>query len=84
MTEAAGRDAKLETLARLKAMGEKAYEDMYEADTQWDVNNFYREAKDHFYDAMQMARELGLAAEAQSLADRLHHIREVYRSQFAG
>jgi len=83
MTEESARDAKLVTLARLKAMGEKAHEDMYEAETEWDVSNFYRVAKDCFYDAMQMARELGLPAEAQALAERLHHIREEYRNQFA-
>jgi len=83
MTEDAERQAKLETLARLKQMGEKAYDDMYEAHDFRAGDNFYRDAKEYFYDAIGLAKRLGLNEEAEALHERLWHIKQVYWHQFA-
>ena len=64
-------------------MGEKAYDDMYEAHNFRDSDDFYRDAKDCFYDAVGLANQLGLTAEANALSERLQHIKNVYRSQFS-
>ena len=78
------REAEIQQLERLKAMGEKAYDEMYEVHSQREVNASYRDAKDAFDDAIGLARGLGLAQEAEALSERLAHIKAVYRSQFAG
>jgi benzoyl-CoA reductase/2-hydroxyglutaryl-CoA dehydratase subunit BcrC/BadD/HgdB len=83
MADEAEREAKLKQLQHLKELGEKAYDDMYEAHSFRDSNDFYREAKECYYDAIGLARELGLTDEAESLSNRLLHIKEVFRSQFA-
>jgi len=84
MAEETNQETQLERLARLKAMGEKAYDDMYEVHSQHDVNSCYRDAKDYYYDAIGLARELGLNEEFDAMSKRLAHIKAVYRSQFAG
>jgi hypothetical protein len=76
------RSAKLASLARCKALGEKAYDDMYEAHSFRDANDCYRDAKDFFYEAIRLAGELGLEEESDSLSKRLEHIKGVFRSQF--
>jgi hypothetical protein len=76
------RSAKLARLASCKTMGEKAYDDMYEAHSFRDANDCYRDAKDFFYDAIGLAGDLGLAEEKESLSKRLEHIKGVFRSQF--
>ena len=70
-------------LAHLKALGEKAYDDMYEAHTFRDANVCYSDAKEAFHTAIQAARELGLDEEVQALEARLEHIKAVFRSQFS-
>ncbi|MGB7548752.1 MAG: hypothetical protein WBM14_13455 [Terracidiphilus sp.] len=70
-------------LERLKAMGEKAYDDMYEAHSAREAQVCYSEAKECFHDAIGVAKELGLADEAEALSRRLEHIKAVFRSQFA-
>jgi hypothetical protein len=84
MADERTREEKLAALERLKATGEKAYDDMYEAHDQHAIDACYRDAKDYFYDAISLARELGLTDVAESLSARLDHIKSVYRSQFAG
>jgi len=71
-------------LAHLKALGEKAYDDMYEAHSFRDANVCYSDAKEGFYGAIGLAEELGHQDEADALRKRLEHIKEVFRSQFAG
>jgi hypothetical protein len=83
MNEDAERQEKLAQLARLKAMGEKAYDDMYEAHDFRAGDNCYRDAKDCYYDAIGLANQLGLTDEANALNERLLHIKGVYRSQFS-
>ncbi len=75
---------KLAALKRLVRMAEKAYDDLYEAHSQHEVNSCYRDAKDYIDDAIALADQLGLANEAEQLRARRQHIKGVYRSQFAG
>jgi hypothetical protein len=83
MADAEERQTKLEQLERLKQLGEQAYDGMYDACTFRDSDNAYRDAKDSFYDAIGLARELGLAEEVEALSRRLEHIKDVYHSQFS-
>ncbi len=76
------RKAGLEQLAHLKAMGEKAYDDMYEAHSPSAATTCYSDAKESFYDAIGLARQLDLKDEAEALEKRLAHIKAVFRSQF--
>ena len=61
----------LEQLARFKAMGEKAYDDMYEAHSSSDATACYSNAKECYYDAIGLANRLGLKEEAEALNARL-------------
>ena len=80
MSEPAPADR--EHLAHLVALGEKAYDDMYESHDQHAAMVCYCDAKDAYYDAIGLARKLGLGEEAGKLEERLLHIKAVYRSQF--
>lgn len=73
----------LAQFAKLKSAGEKAYDQMYEAHNFRDADDFYRDAKDCFYDAIGLASRLGLSEEASALTERLQHIKSIYRSQFS-
>jgi hypothetical protein len=77
------RKAQLVQLERLKALGEKAYDDMYEAHSPSDATACYSDAKERFYDAISLANKLGLTDEAEALSKRLAHIKVVFRSQFS-
>ncbi len=77
------RHTKLASLANCKAMGERAYDEMYDAHSFRDANDCYRDAKDYFYEAIGLAAQLGLTGEHDALSQRLAHIKAVYRSQFA-
>ncbi len=82
MTDDIDLRAGLEQIARLKAMGEKAYEDMYEAHNSSDATALYSDAKECYYDAIGLANRLGQKGEAEALHARLAHIKAVFRSQF--
>lgn len=75
------RDLRLNQLRACKAIGEKAYDQMYES--HGSVTGLYSDAKEAFYDAIHIARELGLTEEAEELEKRLDHIKAVFRSQFS-
>lgn len=78
------RGDKLCKLLEHKFAGEQAYDDMYEkAHSSSDATAFYSEAKDSFYAAIGLARELGLEQEVEQLEKRLAHIKSVFRSQFS-
>jgi len=77
------RQTKLQALARCKEIGEKAYDDMYEAHSSSQATACYSDAKEAFYDAMRLARELSLSDEVAALEKRLEHIKSVFRSQFS-
>jgi hypothetical protein len=79
MTEETGKEENLAELQRLVAMGEKAYDDMYEVHSQREIDACYRDAKDWYYEAIGLANRLGLAAEAEALSKRLDHIKAVFR-----
>ncbi len=82
MADQTEREAQLEQLKHLKAMGEKAYDDMYEAHSPSGATACYSDAKECFYDAIRLAGRLGLKEEAEALSERLAHIKAVFRSQF--
>jgi hypothetical protein len=75
------RDLSLDALRRLKALGEKYYDQMYE--THRGLTGLYSGAKDAFYDAISLANELGLKEECEALENRLDHVKAVFRSQFS-
>lgn len=75
------RERQLNTLRVCEAVGEKAYDQMYE--THGSVTGLYSDAKEAFYDAIRAARELGLTEEVQRLEKRLANIKAVFRSQFS-
>ncbi|MGO8758814.1 MAG: hypothetical protein ACLQG3_11895 [Terracidiphilus sp.] len=76
------REEQLKHLAHLKAMGEKAYDDMYEAHSSSGATACYSDAKECFYDAIGLARRLELKDEVEALEKRLEHIKAVFRGQF--
>ena len=75
------RELRLNALRACTAIGEKAYDQMYEA--HGSATGLYSDAKEAFYDAISIANELGLRDEAERLSKRLEHIKAVFRSQFS-
>jgi hypothetical protein len=75
------RELNLDRLRKLKALGEKYYDQMYESGR--GANRCYSSAKDAFYDAIGLASELGMKEEEEALSKRLEHIKAVFRSQFS-
>lgn len=75
------RELSLNQLRACKAIGEKAYDQMYEA--RGSMSGLYSDAKEAFYDAISIANELGLKEESEALQKRLQHIKAVFRSQFS-
>jgi hypothetical protein len=75
------RELKLNQLRACTALGEKAYDQMYE--TSGSMTGLYSDAKEAFYDAINLANELGLTEESAALTARLQHIKAVFRSQFS-
>ena len=82
MDDEAERGLQLEQLKRLKALGEKAYDDMYEVHPLSAATACYSDAKECFYDAIGLARRLGMEEEVDALEKRLAHIKAVFRGQF--
>ncbi len=76
---AAALDDARASIARLEALAEQAYDEMYETRS---PAGPYSEMKDCFADAIGIAERAGLDAEAKRLTARLDHCRAVYRSQF--
>ena len=66
-------------LKKLEAIAEAAYSEMY--DSSYPTGR-YSEAKEAFYDAISLARELGRSKDVERLEKRLEHIKSVFRSQF--
>ena len=82
MADEMERNAQLRQVEHLKAMGEKAYDDMYEAHSSSGATACYSDAKECYYDAIGLARRMGLEEEVEALEKRLAHIKAVFRSQF--
>ena len=75
------RELKLNRMRASIALGEKAYDQLYESSGS--KTALYSDAKEAFYDAIRLANELGLAEESATLSARLQHIKAVFRSQFS-
>ena len=72
----------LERLRFFEAQGEEAYSRMYEAKPGSDLAACYSDAKESLYEAIALARRLGLANETERLTSRLQEIKTVFRRQF--
>ena len=83
MADETGRQQQLAQLEHLKKLGEKYYDDMYEAHSSSGATACYSDAKECYYDAIALARRLGIEEETEALEKRLAHIKAVFRSQFA-
>jgi hypothetical protein len=77
---AADDDSRAE-VARLEALAEAAYEEMYETRS---PAGPYSDLKDFFALAIVAAERAGLHDDAKRLNARLEHCKKVFRSQFAG
>jgi hypothetical protein len=78
------RANKLRQLEICKQAGEQAYDDMYEkAHHPTNAAAYFSDAKESFYTAIALARELGLEQEVEKLEKRLAHIKAVFRGQFS-
>ncbi|HXB22107.1 MAG TPA: hypothetical protein VNV88_12030 [Candidatus Solibacter sp.] len=75
------RELKLDQMRACIALGEKAYDDMYESSGS--TTGLYSDAKESFREAIRLANELGLTEESAALSARLEHIKAVFRSQFS-
>ena len=67
-------------VARLEALAEAAYDEMYETRS---PAGPYSDLKDFFASAIGAAERAGLHDEAKRLNARLEHCKQVYRSQFS-
>ena len=81
--EVSEHDLMLSRLRACKAVGEKAYDQLYDAHSSGSATGLYSDAKEAFYDAIHLANQLGLAQESRELQKRLEHIKAVFRSQFS-
>jgi hypothetical protein len=77
------REEMLRRLELCKAEGEKCYDELYEARSDYDATVCYSGAKEAYYDAISLAHRLGMDEEAEALTRRLEHIKAVFRSQFS-
>ena len=77
------RKQKEAELASCERYAEKAYDAMYDAHSPSDATALYSDAKEGFYEALRVARELGLEDEVRRLEARLAHVKSVFRSQFS-
>jgi hypothetical protein len=68
-------------LNTLKARAEEIYDDMYEASRPSAAGAYFSEIKEILYEAIHLARKMGLDDEATNIGKRLEHIRSVYESQ---
>jgi hypothetical protein len=72
----------MERLRFLEAQAEEAYQRMYDARPGADLTACYSDAKEVLYDAIALARRLGLSRDAARLDARLEEIKTVFRRQF--
>ncbi len=69
-----------ERLAELEALAEAEYDRMYDSRS---PTGAYSSAKEAFYAAITLARQLGLEEDAKRLEKRLQHVKDVFRHQFS-
>jgi len=77
------REDRLDRLNECIRRGEDAYDQLYDPRTHTHPAGHYSDAKDFFGEAIGLAQELDLTEQAQTLSDRLQHIKAVFRSQFS-
>jgi len=77
------RKERLDRLNECIRRGEDAYDQLYDPRAHNSPAGHYSEAKDSFGEAIGLARALGLDEQAQTLSERLEHIKAVFRSQFS-
>ena len=81
--ERTDEELKLNRMRASEALGEKAYDQLYDARSSNSASALYSDAKESFYHAISLAQELGLSEQAERLSRRLDHIKAVFRSQFS-
>ena len=72
-----------ERMEFFERQGEEAYGRMYDATSPSDATARYSDAKEAFYSAIGIARQLEDATSAERLEARLAAIKAVFRSQFS-
>ena len=68
-------------LDKLKARAEEIYDEMYEASRPSAAGAYFSEVKEILFEAISLAKSMGLEDEAIHISERLEHIRQVYESQ---
>lgn len=68
-------------LKRLKTRAEEIYEEMYEASGPVGAGACFSEVKELLFEAVDLAKKMGLGDEVRDINKRLDHIRKVYESQ---
>lgn len=76
------QQSRLARLRECESLAEDSYRQLYEPRTHNNPAAHYSDAKEFLHEAIEIARELGMEDEAERLAKRLQHIKEVFRSQF--
>ena len=72
---------KRDHLNKLKARAEEIYDEMYEASRPSAAGAYFSEVKEILFEAISLAKRMGLEDEAMNISNRLEHIRRVYESQ---
>ena len=68
-------------LNKLKARAEEIYDEMYQAYRPSAAGAYFSEIKEILFEAINLAKSMGLEDEAMNIGKRLDHIRRVYESQ---
>ena len=68
-------------LNRLKARAEEIYDEMFEVSRPTAAGAYFSEVKEILFEAIELAKRIGLENEAINIRKRLEHIRRVYESQ---
>ena len=74
------KDNNLDRINRLKARAEEIYEEMYEASGPVGAGAYFSQVKEILYEAVNLAKNMGLKKEVKEINKRLDHIRKVYES----
>jgi len=75
------KNSELTHLNRLKARAEEIYEEMYETSGPVSAGAYFSEVKELLFEAVNLAKKMGLEGEVRDINKRLDHMRKVYESQ---
>lgn len=75
------KNNELPHLNRLKARAEEIYEEMYEASGPVGAGAYFSEVKELLFEAVNLAKKMGLEDEVRDINKRLDHIKKVFESQ---